>query len=82
MTFFRQKLSQKVNLLASWTDTSKSFVTKKRSVVKSLIKKVKSRKYKSNLKFGLKVPRTVEESYRIDEENNKKYLEIVRTNKK
>ena len=41
-------------------------VIKKRAM---LINKIKSKGYKSNLKFGLKVPRSVEEAYSIDREN-------------
>ena len=45
-------------------------VLKKRNL---LIKKLKSKHYKTNLKFGLKVPQSVPEAYEIDKENGNEH---------
>ena len=42
-----------------------------------IVSKLKSRKFKSNLKFGLKVPRSVEEAYQIDRENKNNYWDLA-----
>ena len=38
-----------------------------------LIKKLKSKQHKTNLKFGLKVPQSVEEAYKTDRENGNEH---------
>jgi hypothetical protein len=40
------------------------------STRKRIIEKVKSRYWKTTHKFGIKIPKTVEEAFRFDEENN------------
>ena len=45
-------------------------ILKKRNL---LIKKLKSKHYKTNLKFGLKVPQSVAEAYEIDRENGNEH---------
>ena len=39
----------------------------------AIIKKLKLKQYKTNLKFGLKVPQSVAEAYKIDRENGNEH---------